>query len=397
MPLVFVHGVAHRITPESKAEDVQRTALFKRLVLPPGGQVFDPDWGSQGVKFDPAMPWLPKQAESFAAGAVAMGGGSQDEAMDSPLGDLVSDDPRAAIDLAFEAALAARAAHATSQGTPSEAIDEETIATFAAAVDYLESDAFDPAEFADVDSVETLVGRLAARLAPIAAEEGEDEIEAEGMSAVSDAFQWARRGLSYVAGAARNAAATPLLRLGRAPLSRGLAYFLGDIFVYLQERGAQGSKNRIFEAIAEKLVEAAKLRSDRDPLIIVAHSLGGVIVYDLLTDPQAVAAIEAKVGASLRVDALVTVGSQPSFFADLGLYRGVARNADTLFPRPGPVHAWMNVYDETDVLSFACEPLFADVSDYQYDNVTGLLDAHTAYFQRPSFYQRLRKRLSSLS
>jgi hypothetical protein len=394
MPLVFVHGVAHRITPESKAESAQRTALFKRLVLPSGAQVFDPDWGSQGVKFNTAMPWLPKKAESFG-GAVAFGSGSDGEAADGSLGDLVADDPRAAIDLAFEAALAARAAHATSEGDPSAAIDEETVATFAAAVEYLESDEFDPAEFADVDSVQSLVDRLAERLAPIISKDDE-EIDAEGMGAISDALQWARRGIGHVVGAARNAAATPLLRLGRAPLSRGLAYFLGDIFVYLQERGSEGAQNRIFAAIAEKIVEAAKLRSDGDPLILVAHSLGGVIIYDLLTDPQAVAAIEEKIGAPLRIDALVTVGSQPSFFADLGLYRGVERDADGLFPKPVPVRAWMNVYDDTDVLSFACKPLFAGVNDFQYDNVTGLLDAHTAYFQRPSFYQRLRKRLADV-
>jgi len=53
----------------------------------------------------------------------------------------------------------------------------------------------------------------------------------------------------------------------------------------------------------------------------------------------------------------------------------------------------MNVFDYTDVLSFRCEPFFSDVKDYGFDNVSGALQAHSAYFQRPSFYTRLRARL----
>jgi hypothetical protein len=389
MPLVFVHGVAHRNTPESNAEDAQRTALFKRLVLAHGANVFDPDWGSGAVKFDPAMPWLPKESEAFGGGV-----GAGAPAQDQELGTFVADDPMAAIDLAFEAALAARAAKAAGDNQPSAAIDDEMVETFAATVSYLESGAFDADAFAEADSVASLVSTLSGELDRAAADDGDDaEVEPMG---VGDAFQWVRRGLGNLAGAARNAIETPLLKAGRGPLSRGLAYFLGDIFVYLQERGSAGWQNRIFKPIAASLIEAAKQRSDQDPLIVVGHSLGGVILYDLLTDQQAVTAIEAAAGTPLRIDALVTVGSQPSFFADLGLYAGRARNAAGRFPLPEPVRAWMNVYDDTDVLSFACEPLFEGVDDYQYDNVTGLLDAHTAYFRRPSFYERLRKRLAAL-
>jgi hypothetical protein len=73
MPLVFVHGVANRQTPRQQAEIRQRDALFKRLVLPKGGEVFDPDWGSSAVTFDPEMPWLPRflEAERFNLGGLA--------------------------------------------------------------------------------------------------------------------------------------------------------------------------------------------------------------------------------------------------------------------------------------------------------------------------------------
>jgi hypothetical protein len=195
-----------------------------------------------------------------------------------------------------------------------------------------------------------------------------------------------------------NAASDTVLRVIRRPLSEKIAIFLGDIFVYLRFRetdGAQGTLKRIFEPIIEDLAAAAKSRTNEDPLIVVAHSLGGVILYDLFSDKTAVAKIEAESGAKLVVDAWITVGSQPSLFADMGLY--AAPPAGGLLPRPAPVVNWLNVYDYTDVLSFVCKPLFKDVDDFEFDNVTSVLGAHGAYFQRPSFYSRLRQRLKQLN
>jgi hypothetical protein len=34
------------------------------------------------------------------------------------------------------------------------------------------------------------------------------------------------------------------------------------------------------------------------------------------------------------------------------------------------------------------------VKDFEFDNVSGALEAHSAYFRRPSFYKRLRARLA---
>jgi hypothetical protein len=67
MPLVSVLGVATRQTPEYQARVRQRDLLFQRLVLPPHSpKPFDPDWGSNAVKFDPALPWLPKPGDAEA-------------------------------------------------------------------------------------------------------------------------------------------------------------------------------------------------------------------------------------------------------------------------------------------------------------------------------------------
>jgi hypothetical protein len=68
--------------------------------------------------------------------------------------------------------------------------------------------------------------------------------------------------------------------------------------------------------------------------------------------------------------------------------------ANGKLPCPEPVRAWLNVYDYTDVLAFSCQKIFRDVEDFEFDNVIGLFSAHTSYFQRPSFYQRLRTRVN---
>ncbi|MGC4094632.1 MAG: hypothetical protein QM756_43295 [Polyangiaceae bacterium] len=117
-----------------------------------------------------------------------------------------------------------------------------------------------------------------------------------------------------------------------------------------------------------------------------------MLLYDILTDPESRASIETQAGP-IAIDTLFTVGSQPGLFAGLGLYgprpQGIAK-----FQRPEGVKEWMNIFDFTDMFSFKCAPMFDGVKDFGYDTVTDLLQAHSAYFLRPSFYKRMRARLS---
>jgi hypothetical protein len=381
VPLVFVHGVATRQTPEYQAKVSQRDALFQRLVLPPGSVApFDPDWGSNGVKFDPALPWLPSPntAEAFAAGQSSLAG-------QSGIARLASKKPDVAIDLAFQAGLSARAA-------TSQPLEEDEIAAFEAAVKYLErgpdKGAFDPAR-SDAEFLTDLAAELNAPTAT-------DSRASEPMSVTSNTLAWLGRGLKDLVDPVANVTSDAVLRVVRRPLSNQVALFLGDIFVYLRWRETDNEKaasNRIFCPIADSLAQAANLRSTNDPLIVVGHSLGGVILYDLLTDRSALASLNQRIGTELIIDTLVTVGSQPGLFADMGLYSNVTKGVDGRYPCPAPVRNWLNVYDYTDMLSFACEPLFTKARDFEFDSVTSVLEAHSAYFQRPSFYSRLRARL----
>ena len=394
MPLVFVHGVATRQSRRHQAQVRQRDALFKQLVLPAGAQVLDPDWGSEGVKFNRAQPWMPEPGGAqpfFATSRAGQVGTGQ-----VGIGRLATRHPDRAIDVAFEAGLAVRVETATRAGNPAEALTTKELEAFEAAVKYLEAGA-DKTAFDPLGSDAEFISALAFELKPHWPNKG---LAAEPMGPVSDALQWLGQGLKDLVSPISNAASDALLRIVRRPLTEQVAFILGDIFVYLRGRergGAPGAASRIFAPIITDLAKAARLRSPADPLILIGHSLGGVILYDLLSDRSAVVKIETDSGSDLIIDAWITVGSQSGLFADMGLYGtvpGTAANGS--LPRPESVRAWLNIYDYTDVLSFRCEKIFNDVEDLEFDNVIGLFSAHTSYFQRPSFYQRLRARLNKL-
>jgi hypothetical protein len=76
--------------------------------------------------------------------------------------------------------------------------------------------------------------------------------------------------------------------------------------------------------------------------------------------------------------------------ADYGLLQGGK------VPRPAQVRNWINVLDLADPLAFALSPIFEGVVDAQFNTETSLLNAHSTYFVRPSFYERLKKRIEML-
>lgn len=371
MPLVFVHGVATRQTPAYRAEVGQRDALFRRLVVGETDKIWNPDWGSAGVRFRKGG-WVPqkKSAQPLSSGH------SMPSAASSAASLIAEGDINSAVDLAMGSLLADKA-------EAGESLEEAELAAFEAAVAYLDRGgdptAFNPSA-TDNQFADTLVSEIN-EMAPVAGPVG------MGRSRLAEQIGNALR---RATDPLRNAGADAVLKLVREPLSTQIGLFLGDVFVYLRWR--QADPDRVFGPIIKDLAAANAARSEQAKLIVVGHSLGAVILYDLLSDPAALADIHAASGKPLQIDAWITVGAQPGLFADMGLYDRTP-DADGRLPRPDCVGLWMNIYDYTDVLSFRTEPFFADVTDFEFDNASGALQAHTAYFQRPSFYQRLRTRL----
>ena len=161
-----------------------------------------------------------------------------------------------------------------------------------------------------------------------------------------------------------------------------IGFFIGDVFTYLRE---DETRTAIRGRLRDALLGAHADRGENDKLIVIGHSMGGVIMADMLLNRDA-----AGLPDDLTVDALFTVGSQPGFFQALGLYRPIGSNP---IARPGHIGMWLNVFDTVDPLAFRADPVFSGVDDLKFNSVTGITGAHTTYFKRPQFHARARKRL----
>ncbi|WP_158698004.1 hypothetical protein [Streptomyces prunicolor] len=160
--------------------------------------------------------------------------------------------------------------------------------------------------------------------------------------------------------------------------------FLGDVFKYLAQRGTPEDPGEIVQIVLDDLLKAAEQRPAEEPLVVVAHSMGGDIVYDIASHFR----------PKLEIDVLVTVGSQVGLFAEFSAYHGVPAD----LPRPpdrrkvpalGNIRTWINVVDQSDILGYCAKPVFEGVEDYPY--ASGRLWAHSAYFKQPNFHRRIAK------
>jgi hypothetical protein len=183
-----------------------------------------------------------------------------------------------------------------------------------------------------------------------------------------------------------------LLEQFRPGLTKGLVLFFGDVFSYLANRGTVDNPGTIPTKILEDLLLArAEADKRREKLVVISHSMGGNIMYDLLTYFK----------PDLQVDDFVTIGCQASVFKQLALFKGQELKvlpggfAQPKAPRPANVKRWLNIFDPQDILSFAFEPEFDGVSDYYFESPGSTLTAHGDYFKRIRFYERLLVRLKA--
>jgi hypothetical protein len=206
---------------------------------------------------------------------------------------------------------------------------------------------------------------------------------------VSDAWSRISEAATRVFSMADRLTSDVLVSMTRTALHERVARFLGDIFVYLDKRGDNDHPGVIVTTVVQALDDAPRKATQNDSkLVVVGHSLGGVIAYDILTSFR----------PDLHVDVFVTAGSQVAVFEELKLYRASDPNvpanpARDRVSRPPNIDRWINVYDEDDVLGFATKRVFAGTDDFAYATGKGVLGAHTAYFSLPSFHKRLKARL----
>jgi len=401
MPIVFVHGVNNRIEDSDYAEGVAcKTEFLKSLLVSRLGldvektSVFFPYWGGEGVKFRWNQASVPSGSDDVEALAL---GGPGDAVANSEiwigearfqygpqgvnLGRLSKTKGfGTAIDLVWDTASAILQ---PGQGYL------QVVDGYAASIAYAEKNPVPTWAFQEPPlSNPAFVERLMREIEPFrATHAGGEAAETLGLS---NWFQSLREAVDRLACAPGDVLSTAVVGLARKSAHAKASRFLGDVFVYLDKRGTVESPGKILDDVLAKLRAAQAAKQDGDDrLIVIGHSLGGVIMYDVLT----------YFAPDVKVDLFVTVGSQVALFAEMDLYRAKLEkppaNPDKdRLERPAGAARWLNVYDTNDVFSFRAEKVFNGVDDYRFDTGYGLLEAHGGYFARPSFYKRLAVRLN---
>ena len=212
------------------------------------------------------------------------------------------------------------------------------------------------------------------------------EVAVESFGLLGDIGQ----AINNAAGWTLNAASDQLLLHLKPMLTQYAVKFFGDIFVYL-DTGRAAIRRRLLES-ANDLWNSPHNEDDR--LVVVCHSFGGPIFTDMLFDPTPIISKEVK------IDLVLTVGSQVGLFWEMDLYStklaslGV-RPPDKV-PVPENVSNWFNVLDLADPLAFRLDPIMDRIQEWVFNTNTSLLNAHTTYFERPSFFDSLHDRISNL-
>lgn len=166
-----------------------------------------------------------------------------------------------------------------------------------------------------------------------------------------------------LSGFALRAGATMPIERRRSAITSATTPAAGDILRYL----AKGAPIRSFIRRSIASVEP--------PVVLLAHSLGGVASIDTL--------IEAVMP---EVELIITVGSQAPFLYEIG----ALPTLDFGEPLPDHLPRWVNVVDHRDLLGFVAEPVFPGrVVDRRIDNRIGFPRAHTSYFGNRDLYRIL--------
>ncbi len=216
------------------------------------------------------------------------------------------------------------------------------------------------------------------------------ETEWESFGDSGQLLERLKEGVSRIISLAPDSGGAAVVALARTKAHLAASQFIGDVLEYLAKRGVDTDPGPIVEDVLAGFRAARKLVRPEDPkFVILGHSLGGVISYDILT----------YFDASLEVDLFVTIGSQVALFEEMSLYK-ISRNELPENPpaeklgTPVNIKRWLNVLDISDLFGFRAGAVFEGVQDYKYDTGYGLMKAHSGYFSRPSFFRRLGERLA---
>lgn len=188
-----------------------------------------------------------------------------------------------------------------------------------------------------------------------------------------------RAGRGWIGNTAKSAGIAVLataLKTNRAAAMTKISKFLRDVAYYLQHG----------ETIRGFIAEELRKHSDDSPVVVLAHSLGGIAAVDLLSDPAVMSG-----PAKLKVDQLITVGSQAPY---LYLLDSLHVLSPTKPNNPKPFEPWLNIYNREDLLSFCAERVFGGsrrIHDEELVADVPFPAAHSAYWAQDGFYDILHR------
>ncbi|KSV67426.1 hypothetical protein N185_30550 [Sinorhizobium sp. GW3] len=183
----------------------------------------------------------------------------------------------------------------------------------------------------------------------------------------------------------------------RPTLNDFVTRFLGDLLFYMTRRGTPDAPGDIPKVLISALEFATKTDRARsgEPTVLLTHSMGGQIAYDVLTSFLPAARSEAK------VDFWCATASQVGYFEELNMFLASSEEYCSARGRPTPLPRahlgrWWNVWDPNDIISFTTKGIFeSGIDDEKYWSGMSLTAAHGGYLERPSFYRRFADKLKT--
>ncbi|HVQ07429.1 MAG TPA: hypothetical protein VMS43_03245 [Allosphingosinicella sp.] len=184
----------------------------------------------------------------------------------------------------------------------------------------------------------------------------------------------------------------------RPKLNDFVTRFLGDVLFYMTRRGTAAVPGPIPRVLMDELVRAQANKEARggEPIVLLTHSMGGQIAYDVLTSFLPASQSHTK------VDFWCATASQVGFFEELNMFLASSSSFSKATGKPTPVvrtnlDHWWNVWDRNDIISFTTKGIFASgIDDEDYWSGMSLAAAHGGYLERPSFYRRFAGKLKAV-
>ncbi len=171
-------------------------------------------------------------------------------------------------------------------------------------------------------------------------------------------------------------------------MTGALLPWIADVMVYQSHSYRRKIHERVRQVMAERLPPQAGTAAM--PLHVIAHSLGGIIIFDMAMaehDP-------------LHIQHLVTLGSQPAFFHVIDPRGSLTPFAGTPVTLPPNFRGWTNIWDQHDMLAFSVGEVFR-LHDGKLPREmpvrcfrsTGLFRSHQGYWTRTAALRCIRKAL----